>query len=163
DANAIQNTIVDAKGDLIAASAADTPARLAVGSNYGFLQADSAQSTGLAWNSNAWTSYAVTVTASSGTFTTVAGYGSYIRIGKLCVLRFSVNITTNGTAGTNIKLNLPFSAIAGSVGVTREIAATGLLGQCEVSGSDLYLQTLTNGYPGASGRFFIGIVNYEVD
>ena len=31
DANAIQNAIVDAKGDLIAASAADTPARLAVG------------------------------------------------------------------------------------------------------------------------------------
>jgi hypothetical protein len=29
DANAIQNSIVDAKGDLIAASANDTPARLA--------------------------------------------------------------------------------------------------------------------------------------
>jgi hypothetical protein len=33
DANAIQNTIVDAKGDLIGATAADTPARLAVGTN----------------------------------------------------------------------------------------------------------------------------------
>ena len=31
DTNAIQNAIVDAKGDLIAATAADTPARLAVG------------------------------------------------------------------------------------------------------------------------------------
>ena len=31
DANAIQNAIVDAKGDLIAATANDTPARLAVG------------------------------------------------------------------------------------------------------------------------------------
>ena len=30
DANAIQNAIVDAKGDIVAASAADTPARLAV-------------------------------------------------------------------------------------------------------------------------------------
>jgi hypothetical protein len=49
DANAIQNTIVDAKGDLIAASAADTPARLAVGNNGEVLVADSTSSTGLKW------------------------------------------------------------------------------------------------------------------
>jgi hypothetical protein len=47
DSNAIQNTIVDAKGDLIAASAADTPARLAVGNNGETLVADSSTSTGL--------------------------------------------------------------------------------------------------------------------
>jgi hypothetical protein len=49
DANAIQNAIVDAKGDLIAASAADTPARLAVGNNGETLVADSSTSTGLRW------------------------------------------------------------------------------------------------------------------
>jgi hypothetical protein len=49
DSNAIQNAIVDAKGDLIAASAADTPARLAVGTNGQVLTADSAESTGLKW------------------------------------------------------------------------------------------------------------------
>jgi hypothetical protein len=49
DANAIQNAIVDAKGDLIAASAADTPARLAVGTNGQVLTADSTAATGLAW------------------------------------------------------------------------------------------------------------------
>ena len=52
DANAIQNTIVDAKGDLIAASAADTPARLAVGNNGETLVADSSTSTGLRYNAN---------------------------------------------------------------------------------------------------------------
>jgi hypothetical protein len=52
DANAIQNAIVDAKGDLIAASAADTPARLAVGSNGDTLVADSAATTGLRWQGN---------------------------------------------------------------------------------------------------------------
>jgi hypothetical protein len=49
DSNAIQNAIVDAKGDLIAATANDTPARLAVGANGTILTADSSASTGLAW------------------------------------------------------------------------------------------------------------------
>lgn len=49
DSNAIQNAIVDAKGDLIAATAADTPARLAVGTNGYVLTADSTAATGLAW------------------------------------------------------------------------------------------------------------------
>jgi hypothetical protein len=49
DSNAIQNTIVDAKGDLIGATAADTPARLAVGTNGQVLTADSTAATGLKW------------------------------------------------------------------------------------------------------------------
>jgi hypothetical protein len=52
DANAIQNTIVDAKGDLIAASASDVPARLAVGNNGETLVADSSTSTGLSYQAN---------------------------------------------------------------------------------------------------------------
>jgi hypothetical protein len=47
DANAIQNSIVDAKGDLISATANDTPARLAVGNNGETLVADSSATTGL--------------------------------------------------------------------------------------------------------------------
>jgi hypothetical protein len=49
DSNAIQNAIVDAKGDLIGATAADTPARLAVGTNGQVLTADSAEATGIKW------------------------------------------------------------------------------------------------------------------
>ena len=41
--------LLDAKGDLIAASAADTAAKLTVGANNTYLVADSAQSTGLKW------------------------------------------------------------------------------------------------------------------
>jgi hypothetical protein len=47
DANAIQNSIVNAKGDLIGASANDTPAILSVGNNGETLVADSSTSTGL--------------------------------------------------------------------------------------------------------------------
>jgi hypothetical protein len=47
--NADPLTILDAKGDLISATAADTPARLAVGTNGQVLTADSTASTGLKW------------------------------------------------------------------------------------------------------------------
>ena len=55
---AIPKSLVDAKGDIIAATADNTPARLAVGTNGQYLQADSTASTGLKW--------ATPATASSG-------------------------------------------------------------------------------------------------
>lgn len=49
DASGIPATIFDAKGDIIAATAADTASRLAVGTNGQVLTADSTASTGLKW------------------------------------------------------------------------------------------------------------------
>jgi hypothetical protein len=45
----IQASLLDAKGDIVTATANDTPARLAVGTNDFVLTADSAQATGLKW------------------------------------------------------------------------------------------------------------------
>lgn len=45
----IEASLLDAKGDIIVATGADTPARLAVGSNDQVLTADSSQATGLKW------------------------------------------------------------------------------------------------------------------
>ena len=49
DATGIPATILDAKGDIIAATAADTASRLAVGANNTVLTADSSTATGLKW------------------------------------------------------------------------------------------------------------------
>lgn len=46
---AIAKSLVDAKGDLISATADNTPAKLSVGSNGKYLVADSGESTGLKW------------------------------------------------------------------------------------------------------------------
>jgi len=113
DSNAIQNAIVDAKGDLIAATANDTPARLAVGTNDFILQAASGESTGLKWGGG-WTSYTPTWTSVSGT-NPVIGNGTidagYRRIGN--VVDFWLRLTAGSTTtfGTgSYALSLPVAA-----------------------------------------------------
>jgi len=69
----IQPTIVDAKGDIIAATAADTPARLAVGANDTVLTADSSTATGLKWAAPASGGMTLlSTTTCSGASTTVS-------------------------------------------------------------------------------------------
>ena len=68
---AIAKTIVDAKGDIIAATSADTVARLAVGSNNQVLTADSSTATGLKWaNPSAGAAVLISRTAISAAATT---------------------------------------------------------------------------------------------
>jgi hypothetical protein len=112
----IQPTIFDAKADLLTATANDTPARLAVGTNYYVLSAQSAESTGLKWY-GARTSYTPTWTADGGSPSIGNGYfdATWIRFGNLCHVRFFMNIgsTTNkGTGGWYF--SLPFNSSAGS-------------------------------------------------
>jgi len=92
DANAIQNAIVDAKGDLIAASAADTPARLAVGANDLILTAASGEATGLKYTGGytTWTPTWTNLTVGNGTQT-----ARYTQIGK--TLRFDLKLVFGST------------------------------------------------------------------
>jgi hypothetical protein len=89
DANAIQNTIVDAKGDLIAATAADTPARLAVGTNGQVLTADSTAATGLKW-----------AAAASGGMTLLNGPSGTTLSGSST----SISVTTTGYVQLFVKI-----------------------------------------------------------
>jgi hypothetical protein len=108
DSNAIQNAIVDAKGDIIAATAADTPARLAVGTNGQVLTADSTAATGLAW-----------ATASSGGMTQIATgtlSGSTINLSSIAStykeLRLVLdNVQVNAIVGLRFRVNANSSAI----------------------------------------------------
>jgi hypothetical protein len=67
DATGIPATIFDAKGDIIAASAADTAARLAVGANGTVLTAASGETTGLIWATPAAASQSWTLLNTGGT------------------------------------------------------------------------------------------------
>lgn len=103
DSNAIQNAIVDAKGDLIGATAADTPARLAVGTNGQVLTADSTAATGLAWASGGGMTSLASGSLSGASVTLSSISGLYNNL--VLVLRdfyassnFSVYITVNSVA-----------------------------------------------------------------
>jgi hypothetical protein len=87
DTNAIQNAIVDAKGDLIGATAADTPARLAVGTNGQVLTADSTAATGIKWTtpSAGGGMTLISTTTLSGSTVTLNSFSGYKEI-KLVVV-----------------------------------------------------------------------------
>jgi hypothetical protein len=172
DSNAIQNAIVDAKGDLIGATAADTPARLAVGSNYAFLQADSSTATGLLWNNAAFTSYTPTLTSTGGTITSSSVSGKYLRIGKACIVKIAITITTAGTAAGNVPVvTMPFtSANDGATldyvaGAVRENNVTGTAGTARIlnNSTSCYLAPYNNsgGFIADNYKFQFTLV-YEV-
>jgi hypothetical protein len=109
DADAIQNAIVDAKGDLIAASAADTPARLAVGANNTYLIADSTQSTGLAWAAGTYTTF---TPGGFGGFTlgngTVAG--RYRQFGKTVFMEAQITLGSTSSVTGSFTMQFPVSS-----------------------------------------------------
>jgi hypothetical protein len=75
-ASAIEETIFDAKGDLLVGTAADTVGKLTVGTNGQYLQADSSTATGLTWSTVSGYSAPTlgsTSIASGATVTTIAG------------------------------------------------------------------------------------------
>ena len=106
----IAPTIVDAKGDLIAATAADTPARLAVGTNGQVLTADSTAATGLKWATAATPTYTWTTYTPSNTGITL-GNGTqtarYVKIGKTVTVSYRLVLGSTSSMSGAIYVGLP--------------------------------------------------------
>jgi hypothetical protein len=101
-ATAINPTLVDAKGDIIAATAADTVARLAVGANDTVLTADSSTATGLKW---AQAGGALTLsTIASGSLNTGTGLTLSSLTQDTLILRLS-GLTATGNCDMWLRVN----------------------------------------------------------
>lgn len=109
---AIAKSIVDAKGDIIAATAADTLSRLAVGANDTILTADSTAATGMKWAAPAaaggWTSLATgNLTGTSTTVNiTTTGYKQLICYVKdvVCTTDWYWKLQLNGDTAANYSM-----------------------------------------------------------
>lgn len=98
DSNAIQNTQLTAKGALISAFSAGTPATLTVGTDGQFLTADSTTATGIKWanSSSAMTQIADTTLASAAadiTFSSIPGTYNHL---MLVINGFGTSASANG-------------------------------------------------------------------
>lgn len=115
DSNAIQNAIVDAKGDLIAASAADTPARLAVGANTYVVMADSSTATGLKYGGDwtTWTPTLYSLTLGNGAVT-----ARYRQIGKTIEAYFRFALGSTSAVGSGPAFSLPANPLQPSISGT---------------------------------------------
>jgi hypothetical protein len=109
----IQPTIFDAKGDLLTASANDTPARLAVGANDLLLTAASGEATGLKYTGG-WTTYTPTwtnLTVGNGTVS-----ARYQKIGKVVNVYVGfVFGSTSAFTGGGSNFTLPFAIATNNV------------------------------------------------
>jgi hypothetical protein len=127
--HSISQTIADAKGDIISATAADTLVRKAVGADKTLLMADSSQSDGLIWG-GAWTTY-VPVWTSTGTAPALGNgslTGRYVQIGKTVIAKANLTMGSTTTFGTgNYFISLPATAFAvevNSLGLARAFDAS---------------------------------------
>jgi len=152
----IQPTIVDAKGDLINATAADTPARLAVGATNGhILTVDSTASTGLAWAAPAsgasFTELAATATT-TGSTVTITGLSGYNTlwitvegVGTDSTAEPSFTLRFNSDSGSNYSATgASFTNTSGSATVMAASNASG--------GTSFFLGR----QGGSAGNFFSG-------
>ena len=105
-------TTIDAKGDLVPGTGADTFARLAVGANDLVLTAASGEATGLKY-SGAWTSYTPTLAQFSVGNGTLAA--KYAQVGKICFVNFVFTLGSTSTVSTSPTFSLPVTGAQSAI------------------------------------------------
>jgi len=144
----IAKTIVDAKGDLIAATAADTVARLAVGTNNQVLIADSSTATGLKWGTPASGSRTLlSTTTLSGATTTISGINQSYS---------SLYVVIHGV--TNASNSNSFNCLPNNASTTNWIAIEG--GSIR-SGSNEWILTGDTNHPLLTSASNIYTLNFD--
>jgi hypothetical protein len=156
---AIQPTILDAKADLITATAADTPARLAVGTNNQVLMADSAQATGLKYANEA----TATLTAKGDLLSATAAN----TLARLAVGSNNQVLTADSSTSTGLKWAAPAAPTASGVVLVNSTdwtisnaTNTALTFNTEELDTDGYHSTTTNTEritipAGKAGKYFV--------
>ena len=139
---AIQASIIDAKGDLIVGTAADTAGRLAVGTNGHILTADSAETTGIKWSAAPAGFTAPTIG------TTVITSGTTVSTIESVTLNNATltgTLTAGATSGTN-----GYLLTATTSGVTWAAAPVSLPSQTGNTGKLLVTDGTTASWAGAA-------------
>jgi hypothetical protein len=102
-------TAIDAKGDLVPGTGADTFARLAVGANDTILTAASGEATGLKW-AGGWQTWTPTFggTMVKGNGTVVSRYA---QIGKTLTFQFSFTLGSTSVIGASAYFSVPLAPV----------------------------------------------------
>lgn len=154
DVGGIAKTIIDAKGDLIVGTAADTPARLAVGTNGHIMTADSAQSAGMKWAQPVVALLAESILgspAASVTFGSIPQTYKHLRCviqGKRSPNGFAqIRCRLNGDSSADYETQVMYSAATAVTG-TRVTHVTsmevGIIGDVDPSTSEFVVADYTN-------------------
>ena len=152
----IQATTVDAKGDIIAATAADAVARLAVGSNNTVLTAESAEATGLKWATPS--SGGMTVIASGSIAASATGFSITSIPATYNKLQLVLNnVQTVGNSSPLIRLNNVSASDYQNIRLVGvgTVSATPARTQSGIELADYYMSTTAN-----SGAFYFELPNY---
>jgi hypothetical protein len=150
-------TEIDAKGDLVVGTGADTFARLAVGANDLLLTAASGETTGLKYTGSweVWTPSTGGITLGNGTIT-----ARYIKIGKFVnwYFRFTLGSTS---AVTGLSFSLPIT-VSQSLnfcdGMIYDIGVAGYRCYGEIDGSTVYGRVSNSAGTYTTGSLFSATV-----